>query len=65
MVKNYLSHQQTFSHDDTVGKRIKKRIKRNSSKIVNMGTETNVACTLKYDLGIVKKQGEMESQATR
>ena len=50
LVKKYLSdqHQQNFSCDDNVddavAKRIKKRIKRNQSMLVNMGAEANVVC---------------------
>ena len=56
LVKKYLSDQpQNISCDDnvedTVAKRIKKRIKRNKFMLVNMGAETNVVCTLKKESG--------------
>ena len=71
MVKEYLSdqHQQNFNYDhdvdDAVAKRIKKRIKRNKFTLVNMGTETNIVCTLRKETGDCEEAKEIGNSGNK
>ena len=70
LVKKYLSDQpQNISCDDnvedTVAKRIKKRIKRNKFMLVNMGAETNVLCTLKKKADDSEEPGEIANSGNK
>ena len=51
--------------DDAVAKRIKKRIKRNTFTLVNMGAETNAVCTLKKEAGNSEEAGEIGSSGNK
>ena len=51
--------------DDTVAKRIKKRIKRNKFTLVNMGAETNVVCTWKKEAGDSEEAKDIGNSGNR
>ena len=70
LVKKYLSGQhQNFNCDDdvddTVAKRIKKRIKRNKFTLVNMGAETNVVRILNKEAGDSEEAKEIGNSGNK
>ena len=70
LVKKYLSDQPKNISceddvDDAVSKRIKKRIKRNKSVLVSMGTESNVACTLKKETSDSEEPGGISNSGNK